>query len=333
MLDGLRTFRGVGLVVSHSRTLLDTLTTSTLRLANQHLVLWPLPFSQAKEQWEADRARRHEERAHTQKTLQREERALSDQRRTLQSSSRSRSTAVRMRNLGDSEARTLGADFRAEQAEMAHAATLRRIATKAERVRGQLDALEFEEEAGHDFHFADDACPRPTVLQFRGPEAPGGSFQLQRGEHVWLRGPNGAGKTTLVRALLASCELPKERVLVLPQELSLEEGVADLEAVRALPKDERGRVLQLVHALGVEPDQLLRSQSPSPGEARKLRLGLGLGREAWLAVLDEPTNHLDLPSVERLEAALKAFPSALLLVTHDARLGEAVCTRAVDVKR
>ena len=46
-------------------------------------------------------------------------------------------------------------------------------------------------------------------------------------------------------------------------------------------------------------------------------LALGLGRHAWALVLDEPTNHLDLPTVERLEAALADYPSAILLVTHD----------------
>ena len=32
---------------------------------------------------------------------------------------------------------------------------------------------------------------------------------------------------------------------------------------------------------------------------------MALGRRASVLVLDEPTNHLDLPSIERLEAALR----------------------------
>ncbi len=69
--------------------------------------------------------------------------------------------------------------------------------------------------------------------------------------------------------------------------------------------------------IGTDPARLLASARPSPGEARKLLMALGLGRHAWAIVLDEPTNHLDLPTVERLEAALRAFPGAVLLVSHD----------------
>jgi ATPase subunit of ABC transporter with duplicated ATPase domains len=99
------------------------------------------------------------------------------------------------------------------------------------------------------------------------------------------------------------------------------------------PADARGRTLSLVAALGVDPDRLLASARPSPGEARKLALALALGREAWLLALDEPENHLDLPSIERLEAALAAYGGALVLVSHDAALAARVCTtrwRIVD---
>ena len=34
-------------------------------------------------------------------------------------------------------------------------------------------------------------------------------------------------------------------------------------------------------------------------------------------VLDEPVNHLDIPSRERFEAALDAFPGTVLVAVHD----------------
>ena len=80
----------------------------------------------------------------------------------------------------------------------------------------------------------------------------------------------------------------------------------------------------MVGSLGTDPERILATEMPSPGEARKLTLALALARRAWCLVLDEPTNHLDLPSVERVETALSAFAGAILLVTHDDRLARAV---------
>ncbi|HEY0838823.1 MAG TPA: ABC transporter ATP-binding protein, partial [Vulgatibacter sp.] len=127
------------------------------------------------------------------------------------------------------------------------------------------------------------------------------------------------------RALLAEAQRPTEKVLHLPQELSPAEGRAALAALRDRPPDERGRVLSLVAALGLDPSRLLATSDPSPGEARKVWMALGMARHAWLLVLDEPTNHLDLPAIERLEEALRAWPGALILVTHDGPLA-ARCT-------
>ncbi len=314
----LRAFDGLGVLVSHDRALLDDVTEATLRLTPGGARLWQKPFSQARALWLEEEEAQRQQHRDTRRHLEREEQKLDTRRRALASASRQRSTGARMRSKHDSDARSLGADFRAEQAEMSHAATLRRVERSAERVRAELDGLHVSDDAGAALFLRYEPCPKPTVVQL--PE-----LQLARGGRLWVRGPNGSGKTTLLNRVLAQgCLVPEERRLVLPQELTLEESQADLDATKRLPNDERGRVLQLVHALGVEPDRLLASPAPSPGEGRKLRLALGLGRHAWLAVLDEPTNHLDLPAIERLGAALAEFPGALLIVTHDEQLGQSL---------
>ena len=70
----------------------------------------------------------------------------------------------------------------------------------------------------------------------------------------------------------------------------------------------------------------------SGGERRRLSLAVVVASGANFLVLDEPTNHLDLESREALEAALEAFPGAVLLVSHDRALLDAVAERTVAIE-
>jgi ATP-binding cassette subfamily F protein 3 len=70
----------------------------------------------------------------------------------------------------------------------------------------------------------------------------------------------------------------------------------------------------------------------SGGERRRLSLAVLVSGGANVLILDEPTNHLDIESREALEDALQSFEGALLLVSHDRALLDAVGSRTVAVE-
>jgi ATP-binding cassette subfamily F protein 3 len=176
---------------------------------------------------------------------------------------------------------------------------------------------------------------------------------LERGEHVSLVGPNGAGKTTLIETLAGARELgesPEDggplvegklrtghnvKVGFLSQhadEGSLGTARTVLEAAQRGTRLTPGKARALLGRFlfsGEEAEKPL--DVLSGGERRRLSLAILIGAERPpnVLILDEPTNHLDLESREALERALGEFAGALILVSHDRALLDAVGTRTV----
>jgi len=94
----------------------------------------------------------------------------------------------------------------------------------------------------------------------------------------------------------------------------------------------RSRAQALMSGLGFATEaEAMPVASFSGGWRMRLNLARALMCRSDLLLLDEPTNHLDLDAVMWLEDWLKAYPGALLLITHDREFLDSVAGTIVHV--
>ena len=142
-----------------------------------------------------------------------------------------------------------------------------------------------------------------------------------------LVGRNGSGKSTLLKTIAGMVEpdggerwvQPGTHVAYLDQDpdLSGYETIGHFMAEGleegATPDDYR--LLFMAEELGIDPTRA--PSGLSGGESRKAALVRVLVGEPEVLLLDEPTNHLDIHAIEWLEAKLRAYRGAMLVISHD----------------
>ncbi|OUO48159.1 ABC transporter [Olsenella sp. An285] len=336
-------FRGIGILVSHDRELVDLLATRCASFEPGGIVVRPGGYSAAHDQAELERSSAAAERQNAKRELARlaaekdkraHEAARADARRSK-------------RNLDPRDHDARGkidlAVFTGKDGQAGRLSS--QMDARLVAARERLAAVRVTKRYDGDLWMDAEPARRRTVLHVPPatiPCGPEGTLEIPElwvgnTDHVGVVGPNGAGKSTLLshlRVLLAQAAdagLGLE-VLDIPQELPAEARDAVVGRVTSLTPADRGRVLSTVAQLNSDPDRILEGGRTSPGELRKLMLAEGILRHPALIVMDEPTNHLDLHSTEALERALAAYPGALLLVSHDRRFLDACTARTWEVR-
>jgi ATPase subunit of ABC transporter with duplicated ATPase domains len=322
----LRSFDGVGLLVSHDRELLDSLCGQCVFVDPPDVRVRPGGITKGMEAAATERQtaiRQHEQNRQTCQRIRREAArrqglaAAADRRRSKRGLGVKDHDAKEKKNL----ARVTGRD--------AVAGKLRRhLNGQLERAQRKAESNRVKKEYEIGIWLPGSASKQNTLLELPAGVAALGEHRglrhpdltIRPTDRIALTGANGSGKSTLIRQLIAATDMPPERLTYVPQEINAESSRSLLDQARQLSDSQLGHLMNIVSRLGSRPERLLASDEPSPGETRKLMLAMGMVRVPHLIVMDEPTNHMDLPSIEALETALIDCPCALLLVSHDSRL-------------
>ena len=166
-------------------------------------------------------------------------------------------------------------------------------------------------------------------------------LMLSPGTKLGLLGPNGSGKTTLLRLLTGELEpdggtikrADGLRVVLFDQNrehLNKKVTLADALSPNGETVNYRDSTMHIsawAKRFLFRPDQLKMPVSYlSGGEQSRILIARLMLQPADLLILDEPTNDLDIPALEVLEESLTSFPGALVLVTHDRYMLDAVST-------
>lgn len=191
------------------------------------------------------------------------------------------------------------------------------------------------------------------------------SFQMGKGELLFLVGPNKAGKTTLLK-LIALEEKPTEGEVVLDglnsqtikkkeipllrrnigrifqdffliQDLNVFDNVAlglrILGRKESRVKNEANHVLETVGLCGKDeffPYQL------SSGEKQKVAIARAIARDPLLLLADEPTLNLDHESTDEILRLLKKINllgTAVLIATQDFNLYKNHNTKIIKIEK
>lgn len=165
------------------------------------------------------------------------------------------------------------------------------------------------------------------------------NLMLIAGDRIGLLGRNGQGKSTLIKTLCSVIK-PVHGTATLGKGIKigyfaqheldqLSGQMSALDHLRAIDHNAKEKDLRtFLGSFSFSGDKATQKvEDMSGGEQARLALAIVAYQKPNLLLLDEPTNHLDLDMREALSLALSTYKGALILVSHDRHLLEAIADK------
>lgn len=306
----LKSFEGTILCISHDRDFLDTFCSHILHFESNHLVMYTGNYS--------DYERLRAERIKNEK-----------------------------------------ANRRREEASLAHmqdfVERFRYKASKAKQAQSMLKAIDrlkltavTQEESPYHIKFADPERTVDIIADLKELDCGYSendiilkkvNLMLIAGDRIGLLGRNGQGKSTLIKTLCSVLK-PVHGTVTLGKGIKigyfaqheldqLSGQMSALDHLRAIDHNAKEKDLRtFLGSFSFSGDKATQKvEDMSGGEQARLALATVAYQKPNLLLLDEPTNHLDLDMREALSLALSTYKGALILVSHDRHLLEAIADK------
>lgn len=168
------------------------------------------------------------------------------------------------------------------------------------------------------------------------------SFELKRGERIFLYGKNGCGKSTFIKTIIkddTSRNLCKSGDLQVGSGLVISYINQDTSFLKgSIPEFCRQRGLEeslfcaLLRQLDMERVQFIKPmENFSEGQKKKVLIAASLMTPAHLYIWDEPLNYIDIFTRMQIEELLNMYKPTMILVDHDIRFQKKIATRIIEL--
>jgi len=191
------------------------------------------------------------------------------------------------------------------------------------------------------------------------------SFDVDKGEFVFLTGPSGAGKSTLLKVIFCAEHADEGQIIIqgmntfhlksstipylrrnmgfvfqdyklLPHKTVFENITLALKVVGTPYGEIERRAFQVLKKVGMHDKRHLTPPKLSGGEQQKVAVARALVNEPQVLLADEPTGNLDIQSAQevfRLFRDINMKGTTVLVATHDRDMVRKMRRRIISMER